>query len=413
MVSSGGAATRLYLLGICVVATAVLFGGAVTVVSADTATIDGHSESHLDTEMPALDQASMQTTGSEIENGSQIAPNLGTTWTINLSADGDARWEITTKFDLRTDNETQAFVDIGQEFQAGDLPALGLETFETANQRVDAETERSMRLSNVDRDSSIFGEDINRTGQLTLAFTWENFAAVSEERLYIDEAVLTADGDRWLRGLSEDHTLVVLAPAGYGVDDATVPPENGALQWTGPVEFDRTSLQATFVGDQARTDGDEDTDGDTAADDDEVSLVPLVLAGVILVVAILSLLVVQRERLRGLVAGDDSDELDDHPEEDIPPADGAAETGDDGVSTDDEVDLALLSDEERIEHLLESNGGRMKQASIVKETDWSNAKVSQLLSAMEEAGQIDKLRIGRENLISFPDEDIGDFDDES
>jgi uncharacterized membrane protein len=71
----------------------------------------------------------------------------------------------------------------------------------------------------------------------------------------------------------------------------------------------------------------------------------------------------------------------------------------------------LLSDEERVERLLSSNGGRMKQADIVKETDWSNAKVSQLLSAMEEEGRIDKLRIGRENLISFPDEDITELEE--
>jgi len=52
----------------------------------------------------------------------------------------------------------------------------------------------------------------------------------------------------------------------------------------------------------------------------------------------------------------------------------------------------------------------MKQATIVKETGWSNAKVSQLLSAMADDGAINKLRIGRENLISFPDEDVTDLD---
>jgi uncharacterized membrane protein len=51
----------------------------------------------------------------------------------------------------------------------------------------------------------------------------------------------------------------------------------------------------------------------------------------------------------------------------------------------------------------------MKQANIVKETNWSNAKVSQLLSSMDEAGRVDKLRIGRENLITLPDEEPGDF----
>jgi hypothetical protein len=72
-------------------------------------------------------------------------------------------------------------------------------------------------------------------------------------------------------------------------------------------------------------------------------------------------------------------------------------------------DPELLSDEERVEYLLERNGGRMKQASIVKETGWSNAKVSQLLSSMDEEDRVDKLRIGRENLISLPEESVGDL----
>jgi uncharacterized membrane protein len=71
----------------------------------------------------------------------------------------------------------------------------------------------------------------------------------------------------------------------------------------------------------------------------------------------------------------------------------------------------MLSDEERVLRLLDANGGRMKQAQIVKETDWSNAKVSQLLSGMDDEDAIDKLRIGRENLISLPDVDVDSFDE--
>jgi uncharacterized membrane protein len=67
----------------------------------------------------------------------------------------------------------------------------------------------------------------------------------------------------------------------------------------------------------------------------------------------------------------------------------------------------LLSDEERVERLLERNGGRMRQADIVGETGWSDAKVSQLLSAMAEADRVEKLRLGRENLISLPDDEPG------
>jgi uncharacterized membrane protein len=39
--------------------------------------------------------------------------------------------------------------------------------------------------------------------------------------------------------------------------------------------------------------------------------------------------------------------------------------------------------------------------SIVENTDWSKSKVSMLLSEMETEGQISKLRIGRENIISL------------
>jgi len=64
-----------------------------------------------------------------------------------------------------------------------------------------------------------------------------------------------------------------------------------------------------------------------------------------------------------------------------------------------------LSDEERVIQLLEKNGGRMKQVNIVKNTEWSKSKVSMLLSDMEEEGEISKLRVGRENIISLAGEE--------
>lgn len=60
---------------------------------------------------------------------------------------------------------------------------------------------------------------------------------------------------------------------------------------------------------------------------------------------------------------------------------------------------AELTDEETVLQLLVSNGGRMKQSRIVENTDWSKAKVSRLLSSMEEREEITKLTHGRENLI--------------
>jgi uncharacterized membrane protein len=75
-----------------------------------------------------------------------------------------------------------------------------------------------------------------------------------------------------------------------------------------------------------------------------------------------------------------------------------------------------LTDDERVLGILDDNDGQMKQARIVDETDWSKSKVSMVLSEMEEDGDITKLRVGRENIISLegsePEAAGSPFDDE-
>lgn len=51
--------------------------------------------------------------------------------------------------------------------------------------------------------------------------------------------------------------------------------------------------------------------------------------------------------------------------------------------------------------MLESRGGRMKQATFVSETQWSAATVSLVLSEMETEGHIRKISVGRENVITL------------
>lgn len=61
----------------------------------------------------------------------------------------------------------------------------------------------------------------------------------------------------------------------------------------------------------------------------------------------------------------------------------------------------LLTDEDRVIRMLESSGGRIRQMAIVEQTDWSKSKVSRLLTAMEEQGMIEKISVGRENVIEL------------
>jgi uncharacterized membrane protein len=76
----------------------------------------------------------------------------------------------------------------------------------------------------------------------------------------------------------------------------------------------------------------------------------------------------------------------------------------------------LLSDNDRVLLLLQDNDGRMRQANIVHQTDWSKSKVSMVLSEMDDEDLITKLRIGRENIISIagdePEAARSPFEDE-
>ena len=63
----------------------------------------------------------------------------------------------------------------------------------------------------------------------------------------------------------------------------------------------------------------------------------------------------------------------------------------------------VRTDEEYVVQLLIANHGRMRQARIVEETEWSKAKVSRLLSRMEEREQVVRERAGREKIVQLAD----------
>lgn len=349
--------------------------------------------------------------------------NTGTNVSIDaqLEADGDAQWRIQTTFDLESENETEAFRSVAADFENGDLPPLGLDAFEAGLAGVNDQTDRQMAIEGVNRITASREEVQNGTGWLAVEFVWENFAAEEGDRLRIDRDVLVMEnGELWFTGLSEGQSLTIVAPPEFGVRDATVSAQDGQLQWQGPMEFDETTLQALFIGPNNDSNGNGGSVSEPATESFPWLWMALPFGAAGLLVAVL----LARTDRAGidppvdidtaslpLIGGSESaSENDDSAGGGTvtPPATETTEA--DGESTE-EIDEELLSDEERVERLLQSNGGRMKQANIVKETDWSNAKVSQLLSSMEEDGRIDKLRIGRENLISFPDEDITDSDE--
>lgn len=343
----------------------------------------------------------------------------GTHLEAQLQEDGDAEWTVSVRVPFEDDRDRAEFVSFADRFEAGTGELdLGSEAFERAAAEASAATDREMEITSIERESELRnettdGEAFDEYGVLRVSFTWESFAREGENgTLYVDDAFNVTDGT-WLPGLGADQSLTIRAPPGYSAPTTSpIGAEEGDLHWTGPETFEPGYLRIVYHPGTTTTPPANEGTSDT------LIIGALALSGAALLIGVYLLLGRRTE-----------DDADAGPTME-PTADGSAETAvesatesNDATSPDpigsrlseerDGRDLELLSDEERVEYLLERNGGRMKQANIVKETGWSNAKVSQLLSAMNEADRVDKLRIGRENLISLPGEGVGELKNEA
>lgn len=391
---------------------------------------DGPSgiEASATVDAPAIDETGSivsitDETGSIGESSSIAATNPQTTMVVQLKSDGNAEWTITVTHELDGENETAAFEALAEEFEAGQ-PDAGPDVtiFENLARQSAAETDREMSIESIERSSEVD----DGTGTLRLEFVWTEFLAETDESLILEDAFDLGEDDRWLTSLRANQELRIHAPEEYSIVRSTVSFEDNTVTKEGPHWFDPDEhISMTFEPRTAETpNGNENGNGtdEVPPDDDWTGLgwagfVAVVLLAVILGVAAFF---VRREEgdersPGGPAVGDDPDSSGGSPQSDAsepgrqidgdvdgetPPDPDAQPSGDAEELTDEE--LALLSDEERVERLLEANGGRMRQATIVAETGWSDAKVSQLLSTMTDDGRVEKLRLGRENLISLP-----------
>ncbi|HET7323511.1 MAG TPA: hypothetical protein VFJ06_04195 [Halococcus sp.] len=318
-----------------------------------------------------------------------------TTITIYPHPDGDARFQVSITFILNEENESAAFRALAREFESGET-GFSVSTFRRAANQSSIVTGRQMNITNVTRNATIIGENTSRTdiGKLVLRFTWTNFAQTNGSSVAIGDVFHTTYGT-WLPGLTANQTLIIKSPPQYFIAGSPVGFRNGTIQFDGPRMFDPGSPAITF---QSRTDNRSTQKTDNGWEERPSLVSPYILGVGILILGIgiaalgvyaLTLYngtneyTIESEWVKALVLDESS--------ENTPSTD----------SFDDPTEEALITDEEHIEQLLVQNNGRMKQATIVSETGWSNAKVSQLLSAMDKKDRIDKLRIGRENLISL------------
>ncbi|WP_331234536.1 DUF7345 domain-containing protein [Natronorarus salvus] len=320
---------------------------------------------------------------------------------IEIGPEGNAQFIVSTQFFLQGEDERAAFDRLATEFEEDGEVGPSAEPFEDLAEQAGEETDREMDVENVSKHTDVENDSedgTNATGTLTLEFTWTEFAAVDDDGRLTAEDVFTVEDELWLPTLTENQRLEIAAPDGYGVSSAPTSVSNGVLVWEGPHTFEADDFEDEPIM---------YAPGGGIGGAGGITPLTVAFAGVLLLVVGLLAFVVfggreaQELPVLGTLAGGATT------------AAGAGE-GDGGRSSPDPddpfagVNEELLSDEERVIRLLRANDGRMKQAMIVQETQWSNAKVSQLLSSMADDGEIDKLRIGRENLITLrgesPDE---------
>ncbi|EMA62406.1 hypothetical protein C468_11412 [Halorubrum kocurii JCM 14978] len=381
---------------------------AVALVASVAAPVSGGAPSPSTTSsLDALDPS----VGEQIDE--PIDPTTATRIRIEPTPDRDARWTVSVRYALSDDVDRAAFDATGDRFRDGEIgPDAAL--FEGFAREASRNVDRTMRIEDVDRevvvhdDSSSFevaGDETTAVGELRLTFVWTAFLEADGENLLLGDALTTPDGGTWLLSLEEGQTIEVATPDGYtvtGTSGATDRLSDNAVIIEGPRTFEEDE-RVTVVYAPAGT-----------APPWTMITAAIVVAAVLIAGSVVG----YRRRDGGPAAGESANGGGDGGEHAIPghgdaaagrsgdpaPASGGPEAGGDAAGEEEE-DLSLLSDEERVERLLEDNGGRMRQADIVAETGWSDAKVSQLLSAMAESGRVEKLRLGRENLISIPDEE--------
>lgn len=347
-------------------------------------------------------------TQTQAQQSSAAQAQDGVDITIQLQPNGDARWNVSTSYRLQDDNDTEAFQQLAERFKAQETDDdFSVDVFRAAVPAVSESVNRSMEIRDVQRRATTIESENNTTGVLSLQFTWTSFSAVDNETLVVDSFT-----GRWFGNLKAGQTLTIRPPEGYDTEDVNPGPDSitgGGYEWEGAQAFATGEPRAVFT--------------ETSESDSSAGFSPVMLLGVgagALLFGAIAVWLYSRAGLGdgswfgdeiGESGGDEGDtdvSAETAADESEAVAATASGTATDPAASEEATSPELLSDEERVEQLLREHDGRMKQSKIVEETRWSNAKVSQLLSSMADEGRIEKLRIGRENLISLPGESVED-----
>jgi hypothetical protein len=361
-------------------------------------------------------------TGAAIHEDTSDAPPLTTpegftnaAFEIRVFENGSARWIVRASRSLSTSNQTELeqFREFEQSFESTETTAF--RDFQTNARELTAigtdATGRQMNATGFARDARI-----SRLGQtrgiVELSFVWTNFATTDGQRVIVGDIF---DGGFFI---DTDQSFVVSHGPNLVFESVAPPPDSQTIEdnltasdtvtWLGERRFPDNRPRAVLVPPEAvngtaastgATTGTPTTatgtPGAGTATPDGFGLTALVAFVVLVVLGLGGGFAWYTGAFSPTRRAADPDTQTETTTITTTRTTPTPQPSEPAVP-----DEEFLSDEERVLKLLEENGGRMKQVNIVDETDWSKSKVSMLLSDMEDEGQISKLRVGRENIVS-------------
>jgi len=329
-----------------------------------------------------------------------------TTFRVTLYENGSATWTMAHYQPLETENDTEEFRAWVTRFENNETGLYSdfADDAEALTRTGTEKTGRQMGARNFQRSAGV--EPGQERGAVRMSFRWENFSQVYAKRVVVsdvfDDGFYLGAGQRMVFEHDTAMEFTTARPTPASMSDPDSLRSSGSITYVGEQSFtsSRPYVELAQPGTQSTQ-----TPNTTIADatpGDRMWQFALVLA--VLALGAVAAAAWRSGAAGAVLGGDDDDDGTAAESVTEPPSDTAVD------------DAELLNDDDRVIKLLEENGGRMKQVDIVETTDWSKSKVSMLLSDMEEDGDISKLRVGRENIISLageePDAAGSPFDEE-
>lgn len=300
--------------------------------------------------------------------------------TSHLHNNGSATFVVDYRFSVNTENRSvEQWRALRNDVKKHPEQYIEAESADWNNVLLKGEnvTGREMELSNftVSTAESTAPVDV---GHVKFTFQWSSFAHVELNQI---EAGAALSGF----ALVDGTTLQITWPDSYSVSE--VSPESTenreeSVYWDGErTEF--TDDQPRIVLVKSSEPADEPAD---SADDPSISWP--VIAGALALLVVTGVVGWWLRRNRSA-----------EPTINRPDSSGGGASGQEGPPPE------LLSNEERVLRLLQRRGGRIKQQEVVSELEWTEAKTSQVVSGLREDDAVEVFRIGRENVLTLPDEE--------